>query len=190
MHSGFCKKDVKSLGQAASGLTSCFTRALVHCDNKPLQNRSSSLEWSPPPPPPANTNINTRTQNQGLTMFLTEFGHRCKMSESIFPWNAMILPWFPYFGCKFVMRKVVLLLLPNCHNCAYSRRRFVFTIAYLSQLCNLHREWRHCNCWQNWWHQNANRLSFVTVDVSRLRWNNYIAIEHWWRPKRNGAHHF
>ena len=30
MHSGLCEQNVKS----------CFARAFVHCENKPLQNRS------------------------------------------------------------------------------------------------------------------------------------------------------
>ena len=40
MHSGLCKQHVKSLGLRPRDLTSCFARALLHWDNKPLQNRS------------------------------------------------------------------------------------------------------------------------------------------------------
>ena len=40
MHSGLCEQYVKSLGLRPRDLTSCFARALVHWDNKPLQNRS------------------------------------------------------------------------------------------------------------------------------------------------------
>ena len=36
MHSGLCEQYVKR----PRDLTSRFARALVHCDNKPLQNRS------------------------------------------------------------------------------------------------------------------------------------------------------
>ena len=43
MHSGLCEQYVKSLGLRPRDLTSCFARALVHWDNKPLQNRSWSL---------------------------------------------------------------------------------------------------------------------------------------------------
>ena len=43
MHSGLCEQYVKSLGLRPRDLTSCFARALVHWDNKPLQNRSYSL---------------------------------------------------------------------------------------------------------------------------------------------------
>ena len=44
MHSGLCEQYVKSLGLRPRDLTSCFARALVHWDNKPLQNRSQSLK--------------------------------------------------------------------------------------------------------------------------------------------------
>ena len=37
MHSGLCEQYVKSLRLRRRDLTSCFARALVHCDNKPLQ---------------------------------------------------------------------------------------------------------------------------------------------------------
>ena len=40
VHSGLCEQYVKSLGLRPRDLTSCFARALVHWDNKPLQNRS------------------------------------------------------------------------------------------------------------------------------------------------------
>ena len=40
MHSGLCEQYVKSLQLRRRDLTSCFARALVHCDNKPLQSRS------------------------------------------------------------------------------------------------------------------------------------------------------
>ena len=40
MHSGLCEQYVKSLRLRRRDLTSCFARALVHCDNKPLQSRS------------------------------------------------------------------------------------------------------------------------------------------------------
>ena len=40
MHSGLCEQYVKSLRLRRQDLTSCFARALVHCDNKPLQSRS------------------------------------------------------------------------------------------------------------------------------------------------------
>ena len=36
MHSGLCEQYVKSLGLRPRDLTSCFARALVHWDNKPL----------------------------------------------------------------------------------------------------------------------------------------------------------
>ena len=35
MHSGLCEQYVKSLRLRRRDLTSCFARALVHCDNKP-----------------------------------------------------------------------------------------------------------------------------------------------------------
>ena len=40
MHSGLCEQYVKSLRLRRRDLTSCFARALVHFDNKPLQSRS------------------------------------------------------------------------------------------------------------------------------------------------------
>ena len=45
MHSGLCKQYVQSLGLTASGLNVLFACALVHCDNKPLQNWSYSLKY-------------------------------------------------------------------------------------------------------------------------------------------------
>ena len=46
MPSGLCEQYVKSLGLRPRDLTSCFARALVHWDNKPLQNRSYSLNYT------------------------------------------------------------------------------------------------------------------------------------------------
>ena len=40
MHSGLRELYVNSRGLTALGLDFLFARALVHCDNKPLQNRS------------------------------------------------------------------------------------------------------------------------------------------------------
>ena len=40
--SGLCEQYVESLGLMASGFDFLFARALVHCDNKPLQNWSLS----------------------------------------------------------------------------------------------------------------------------------------------------
>ena len=40
MHSGLCEQYVESLRLRRRDLTFCFARALVHCDNKPLQSRS------------------------------------------------------------------------------------------------------------------------------------------------------
>ena len=36
---GLCKQYVKSLGLSAPGFDFLFTRALVHFDNKPIQNQ-------------------------------------------------------------------------------------------------------------------------------------------------------
>ena len=47
MHSGLCEQYVKSLRLRRRDLTSCFARALVHCDNKPLQSRSLSYKYNP-----------------------------------------------------------------------------------------------------------------------------------------------
>ena len=44
MHSGLCEQYVKSLRLRRRDLTSCFVRALVHCDNKTLQSRSYSYK--------------------------------------------------------------------------------------------------------------------------------------------------
>ena len=44
VHSGLCEQYVKSLGLRPRDLASCFARALVHWDNKPLQNQSLSLK--------------------------------------------------------------------------------------------------------------------------------------------------
>ena len=43
MHSGLCEQYVEPLSLMASGLDFLFAEARVHCDNKPLQNRSLSL---------------------------------------------------------------------------------------------------------------------------------------------------
>ena len=40
IHSGLCEQYVKSPDLAASEFDFLFARALVHCDNKPLQNKS------------------------------------------------------------------------------------------------------------------------------------------------------
>ena len=56
MHSGFCEQHDIPLGLKPSGFDFLFARALVHCDNKPLQimwcyhpyhneNRSIGHEW-------------------------------------------------------------------------------------------------------------------------------------------------
>ena len=46
MHSGLCEQHVQSTGLMALALELTFTCALLHCDNKPLQNRSQSLNYS------------------------------------------------------------------------------------------------------------------------------------------------
>ena len=43
MNPGLCEQYIQSLGLTASGLDFMFARALMHCDNKPLPNRSWSL---------------------------------------------------------------------------------------------------------------------------------------------------